>query len=62
MKAKFFYIPDLLLVINLEHLSSLQLSKPFPNETIPFRCCLIVGKSVFWCDESNYHNIKELVL
>jgi hypothetical protein len=62
MKAKFYYIPDLKLVINLEHLSSLQLSKPIQNETIPFRCCLVVGKSIFWCDELNYYTLKFLLL
>jgi hypothetical protein len=62
MKAKFYFIPDLQLVINLEHLSSIQLSKPIQNESIPFRCCLVVGKSIFWCDESNFESLRLLVL
>ena len=61
MKAKFFYIPDLKLVINLEHLSSIQLSKQI-NDGCPYKCCLVVGKSIFWCDEKNYYTLKFLLL
>jgi hypothetical protein len=38
------------------------LSKPIQNESIAFRCCLVVGKSIFWCDESNFESLRLLVL
>jgi len=62
MKAKFYYVPDLLLVINLEHLSSYQRSRAIENDSVPYKCCLVVGKSIFWCDEINYYNLQEFVL
>lgn len=62
MKAKFYYVPDLLLVINLEQLSSFQRARPINNDSVPYKCCLVVGKSIFWCDETNYYNLICLVL
>jgi hypothetical protein len=62
MKAKFYYVPDLLLVINLEQLSSFQRARPINNDSVPYKCCLVVGKSIFWCDEINYYNLQDLVL
>lgn len=60
MKAKFYYIPDLDLVINLEQLSSFQRAKT--SFSAPYKCCLVVGKSIFWCDEINYFKLQEFVL
>jgi hypothetical protein len=62
MKAKFYYVPDLMLVINLEQLSSFQRARPINNDSVPYKCCLVVGKSIFWCDEINYNNLIRLVL
>lgn len=63
MKAKkFYYVPDLLLVINLEQLSSFQRAKPISNDSTPYKCCLVVGKSIFWCDEINYYNLVTILL
>lgn len=62
MKAKFYYVPDLMLVINLEHLSSYQRSRPVQNDAVPYKCCLVVGKSIFWCDEENYHKLNAILL
>ena len=60
MKAKFYYVPDLELVINLEQLSSFQRTRT--SHIAPYKCCLVVGKSIFWCDEINYYNLQDLVL
>jgi hypothetical protein len=62
MKAKFYYVPDLDLVINLEQLSSFQRARPINNNSVHYKCCLVVGKSIFWCDEINYYNLQDFVL
>jgi hypothetical protein len=62
MKAKFYYVPDLELVINLEQLSSFQRARPINNDSVSYKCCLVVGKSIFWCDLKNYYSLKVLVL
>jgi hypothetical protein len=62
MKAKFYYVPDLMLVINLEHLSSYQRSRAIENDQVPYKCCLVVGKSIYFCEESNYYNLNALLL
>jgi hypothetical protein len=62
MKAKFYYVPDLLLVINLEQLSSYQRARPINNDSVPYKCCLVVGKSIFWCDEDNYYALNVILL
>ena len=62
MKAKFYYIADLMLVINLEHLSSYQRSRAIENDVVPYKCCLVVGKSIYFCDESNYYALNAILL
>lgn len=62
MKAKFYYVPDLMLVINLEQLSSFQRARPINNDSVPYKCCLVVGKSIFWCDEINHYNLIHILL
>jgi len=61
MKAKFYYVKDLYLYINLEQLTSFQRKQAVSNPTIPYKCVLVVGKSIYWCDEVNFFNLKELI-
>lgn len=61
MKAKFYLILDLNLVINLEHLSSYQKAIPVNNPAVDLQCCLVVGKSIFWCHISNWDNINNVL-
>ncbi len=61
MKAKFYYVEDLDLYINLEQLTSFQRKQPIVNESMPYRCVLVVGKSIYWCHECHFYNLSKLL-
>lgn len=65
MKAsqEFYYVEELKLYVKLSSVTSFQLDKPL--KSLPSsheKCCLIVGKSVFWCDAIHYNNLKYILL
>tara|TARA_R100000951_G_scaffold95314_1_gene84319 strand:+ start:815 stop:1114 length:300 start_codon:yes stop_codon:yes gene_type:complete len=65
MKAneKFYYVEELKLYVKLSEVTSIQLEKPLKSlPSSHAKCCLIVGKSVFWCESYHFNTLKDLLL
>lgn len=61
MKAQFYYVWDLDLWINLDHVSSFQKTRPIDNDSIPYKCCIVVGKSIYFCDVAHFRNLIDTI-
>lgn len=65
MKAKneFYYIEELKTYVKLSEITSFKLHKEM--DSLPdshYKCCIIVGKSIYWCNQSNFTNLKTILL
>lgn len=62
MKAQYYYIKEIDVIINLEHVTSFKREQSIPNQSVPFKCCIIVGSSIYWCSDIHFYNLKALLL
>jgi len=65
MKAKneFYYIEELKTYVKLSEITSFKLHKEMKNLPDSFyQCCIVVGKSVYWCNQLHFTNLKTILL
>jgi len=63
MKAKkeFYYIEELKTYVKISSIESFKLEKPLKSlEDTFFKCCIISGKSIYWCERKHFDLLQIL--
>ena len=64
MKAKneFYYIEELKTYVKISSIESFKLEKPLKSlEDTFLKCCIISGKSIYWCDKKHFDFLQILL-
>jgi hypothetical protein len=64
MKAKkeFYYIGELKTYVKLSSIESFKLEKPMKSfDDSHFKCCIVSGKSIYWCNPEHFINLETLL-